>query len=60
MTHPDNIATIGIAKINKKVADMIRHEALSGQTAYALLAKSRIYQRIQQRNTSMMFPKSMD
>ena len=39
MTHPNHIATIWIAKITKEVADMIRHEALSGQTAYAIAKK---------------------
>ena len=44
LTHPNHIATIGIVNIAKEVAEMIRsglilmirREALSGQTAYAI------------------------
>ena len=44
LTHPDHLATIGIDKITKEVAEMIRsglilmirQKALFGQTAYAI------------------------
>jgi len=67
LTHPNHIATIGIAKITKEVADMIRsglilmirHEALSGQTAYAIGKNLCI-----SKNTAKKYlndvPKSMD